>query len=152
MLKSNNIKKGFTIIEVIIVLVIAAIIMLAVFLVVPQLQRNSRNARQQDNARRTLTAVQQFVTNNQGSFPTGGQNILDITGTMKNPSTNSDLVAADIAVGTVGTAPSLTTAGKIFIYNAGKCSGSTNTATATNAYAVIIATEPSGSGFCVDIQ
>ncbi|MCX6806147.1 MAG: prepilin-type N-terminal cleavage/methylation domain-containing protein [Patescibacteria group bacterium] len=32
-------KKGFTIIEVIIVLVIGAVIMLAVFLVVPQLQR-----------------------------------------------------------------------------------------------------------------
>jgi prepilin-type N-terminal cleavage/methylation domain-containing protein len=36
-------EQGFTIIEVMIVLVIAAVIMLIVFLAVPALQRNSRN-------------------------------------------------------------------------------------------------------------
>lgn len=39
-----KLQTGFTIIEVIIVLVIAAIIMLAVFVVVPQLNRTQRNS------------------------------------------------------------------------------------------------------------
>jgi prepilin-type N-terminal cleavage/methylation domain-containing protein len=59
--------KGFTIIEVIIVLVIGAVIMLAVFLVVPQLQRTQRNSRRQNDARRLLTAAINYTTANPGS-------------------------------------------------------------------------------------
>lgn len=87
MLKSNNIKKGFTIIEVIIVLVIAAIIMLAVFLVVPQLQRSAANNGFQSNARSALAAAQQWYSNNPGaaSGPTN-QNIKDIAGQFRDAS------------------------------------------------------------------
>ena len=60
-------KPGFTIIEVIIVLVIGAVIMLAVFLVVPQLQRTQRNSRRQNDARRLLTAAINYTTANPGS-------------------------------------------------------------------------------------
>jgi len=56
--------KGFTIIEVIIVLVVGAVIMLAVFLVVPQLQRTQRNSRRQNDARRLLTAAINYTTTN----------------------------------------------------------------------------------------
>lgn len=63
-------KEGFTIIEVIIVLVIAAIIMLAVFLVVPQLQRTQRNSRRQNDARRASAAGEQFAANSSGFYPT----------------------------------------------------------------------------------
>jgi len=61
--------KGFTIIEVIIVLVIGAVIMLAVFLVVPQLQITQRNSRRQNDARRLLTAAINYTTANPGSAP-----------------------------------------------------------------------------------
>ena len=57
-------KPAFTIIEVIIVLVIGAVIMLAVFLVVPQLQRAQRNSRRQNDARRLLTAAINYTTAN----------------------------------------------------------------------------------------
>ena len=56
----KNNEKGFTIIEVIIVLVIGAIIMLAVFLVVPQLQRQSRESQQRQIAQRVLVAGRQI--------------------------------------------------------------------------------------------
>lgn len=61
-------KKGFTIIEVVIVLVIGAIIMLMVFLVVPALQRSQRDARRQSDARRFLAAAEQYATNNNGTY------------------------------------------------------------------------------------
>ena len=85
-------KDGFTIIEVIIVLVIAAIIMLAVFLVVPQLQRTQRNSKAQTIARQVLAAGEQYASNKGGVYPTcaaaGTMNcasITDITNTLTSP-------------------------------------------------------------------
>ncbi len=57
--------KGFTIIEVIIVLVIGAVIMLAVFVVVPQLQRSSRDGQQRQIAQRVLAAARQLYDGNE---------------------------------------------------------------------------------------
>jgi len=92
-------KDGFTIIEVIIVLVIAAIIMLAVFLVVPQLQRTQRNSRRQSDARRALTAAEQIAANNGGSYSTvDGTTIQAITGTLTDPNNTN----YSIAVNTTG--------------------------------------------------
>src|SRR5581483_11604752 len=55
---------GFTIIEVMIVLAIAAVIMLIVFLAVPSLQRNNRNTQYKSEAGRILAAANEFVTSN----------------------------------------------------------------------------------------
>jgi prepilin-type N-terminal cleavage/methylation domain-containing protein len=52
--------KGFTIIEVIIVLVIGAIIMIAVFLVVPQLQQSARNNQRRSDASQLLLAMRKL--------------------------------------------------------------------------------------------
>lgn len=86
--------EGFTIIEVIIVLVIGTIIMGAVFLVVPQLQRTQRNSRRQADARRVLAAAEQSAANNGGTYPAadtagvGKGLITNITGTIVAPSGN----------------------------------------------------------------
>ena len=53
--------KGFTIIEVIIVLVVGAVIMLAVFLVVPQLQQSTRNSQRQKDARSILVFARDYL-------------------------------------------------------------------------------------------
>lgn len=61
--------EGFTIIEVLIVLAIAALILVIVFLAVPTLQRNSRNTQRKNDAANALSALSNFVSNNNGSFP-----------------------------------------------------------------------------------
>ncbi len=83
--------KGFTIIEVIIVLVIGAVIMLAVFLVIPQLQRQNRESQMRQAATRVLLAAREC--NNTNCTPlnvnaniTG--KIKNYTGIIKNPKTN----------------------------------------------------------------
>lgn len=68
--KTKNNSKGFTIIEVMIVLAIAGLIMLIVFLAVPALQRNSRNTQAKNEASNLLAAVGEYVSNNNGSMPT----------------------------------------------------------------------------------
>ncbi len=65
MLKKSN-QKGFTIIEVLIVLAIAALIMLVVFLAVPALRRNQANSARQTDASRVSSAVTECLSNRNG--------------------------------------------------------------------------------------
>lgn len=73
----SNIRKrraeGFTIIEVLIVLAIAGLILLVVFLAVPALQRNARNTQRREDAGNILSAVSEYVSNNNGAIPTATQ-------------------------------------------------------------------------------
>jgi prepilin-type N-terminal cleavage/methylation domain-containing protein len=66
MLKKIN-NKGFTIIEVLIVLAIAGVIMLVVFLAVPSLQRNSRNTQRTNDVALVSAAVNECLTNRNGT-------------------------------------------------------------------------------------
>jgi prepilin-type N-terminal cleavage/methylation domain-containing protein len=72
--------KGFTIIEVLIVLAIAGLIMLVVFLAVPALQRNSRNTQRRNDISSYLGAVNEFVANNNGGIPTTAAHVATING------------------------------------------------------------------------
>ncbi len=63
---NNKDQKGFTIIEVLIVLAIAALILLVVFLAVPGLQRSQRNSGRKSDIGRIITGVNNFVSNNAG--------------------------------------------------------------------------------------
>lgn len=62
-------EKGFTIIEVLIVLAIAGLIVLIVFLAVPALQRNSRNTQRKNDVSAIGGALTEYVNNNNGSIP-----------------------------------------------------------------------------------
>ncbi len=66
-MKTN--KKGFTIIEVVLVLAIAGLIFLMVFIALPALQRSQRNTQREDDIARFLTAVNDYQTNNSGKTP-----------------------------------------------------------------------------------
>lgn len=60
-------QKGFTIIEVLIVLAIAGLIMLIVFLAIPSLQRSQRNSARDTEASRISAAVTECLSNKNGS-------------------------------------------------------------------------------------
>lgn len=65
---SNN-KRGFTIIEVVLVLAIAGLIFLMVFIALPALQRSQRDTQRNNDISRFMTAVTQFQSNNRGKVP-----------------------------------------------------------------------------------
>lgn len=65
----NRKEKGFTIIEVLIVLAIAGLILLVVFLAVPALQRNARNTQRNEDIASILGGISEFVNNNNGNIP-----------------------------------------------------------------------------------
>ena len=62
-------KKGFTIIEVVLVLAIAGLIFLMVFVALPALQRSQRNAQRKRDVDRVYTAIIEYQKNNHNSPP-----------------------------------------------------------------------------------
>ncbi len=64
MAQNTNNKKGFTIIEVVLVLAIAGLIFLMVFVALPALQRSQRDTQRRQDLSRVVTALVQYQTNN----------------------------------------------------------------------------------------
>ena len=63
-------KKGFTIIEVVLVLAIAGLIFMMVFIALPALQKSQKDTQRKNDLSRAQTAVVQYASNNRGSLPT----------------------------------------------------------------------------------
>lgn len=62
-------QKGFTIIEVVLVLAIAGLIFLMVFIALPALQRSQRDTQRKNDLSRAITAVNNYQSNNRGVLP-----------------------------------------------------------------------------------
>ena len=62
-------KKGFTIIEVVLVLAIAGLIFLMVFIGLPALQRSQRDTQRRDDMARFMSQLSQYQANNGGEVP-----------------------------------------------------------------------------------
>lgn len=73
-------EKGFTIIEVVLVLAIAGLIFLIVFLAVPALQRGQRDQARKSDVGRIIAGVQDWKSNHRGLLPTAAE----MNGTFKN--------------------------------------------------------------------
>lgn len=66
----NRKEKGFTIIEVVLVLAIAGLIFLMVFIALPALQRSQRDTQRKNDLSRLNTALSSYQSNNKGLLPT----------------------------------------------------------------------------------
>lgn len=62
-------QNGFTIIEVVLVLAIAALIFLMVFIALPALQRSQRDTQRKADVARVQTAIQNYQSNNRNALP-----------------------------------------------------------------------------------
>lgn len=112
-------EKGFTIIEVLIVLAIAGLIILIVFLAVPALQRNSRNTQRKSDASSVLGATQEVVNNNKGAFPTGTTTPAAIGTVARTQLTTIDYKG--VASGTANDLPANINAETVLVRNNLKC-------------------------------
>lgn len=65
----ENRKRGFTIIEVVLVLAIAGLIFLMVFIALPTLQRTQRDTQRKDDLSRIQTQISSYSNNNRGKIP-----------------------------------------------------------------------------------
>lgn len=124
----QNLRKkteGFTIIEVLIVLAIAGLIMLIVFLAIPQLRRNQQNTTMRNEASRLLSAVTEYESN------ANGQQVNDDT-RLQTVYTGQGTLQQLTSV-TYGAGTTATGAGRLVI---GTCNGNTATAATGRTYAL----------------
>jgi prepilin-type N-terminal cleavage/methylation domain-containing protein len=101
--------KGFTLIEIVLVLAIAGLLLLIVFLAVSGAQRSRRDSQRKNDAARLLAQGEQYASNNNGSYPnsaataatfvTGYLNV----GTWNDPTTGATY-AVTYGVGTTNAA------------------------------------------------
>jgi len=174
----NKTYKGFTIIEVMIVLAIAGLIMVIVFFAIPQLQRNQRDNARQSMTTRLKAEIETYSSNNQGLYPFGGvgpavtdcilanatlQSCYDwynryVSGgkvKITDPSTGNDALLFYTNTATRQT-PAPWQGGNVYIHVGYKCQGDTIVAaggsTGPNAkqYAVVTTLDRSNTYFCVD--
>ena len=87
-------KKGFTIIEVVLVLGIAALIFLMVFIAVPVLNRNQRDTARKNDLSLVATAVTNYSNANRGAWP-GTEKLRSFLGTDLSKYTNKEQVSVD---------------------------------------------------------
>jgi prepilin-type N-terminal cleavage/methylation domain-containing protein len=155
--------KGFTIVEVMIVLAIAGLILLIVFEAIPALTRGSRNNQRKQDATAILQTISQYQLNNSGNFPSScGAGFASTCKTASNTSvlyyakltyydatTNNVTIHAQTETSAAPLAAASST-NSVDIYNYEKCvDGVQDTATNTGAdYNSIIAMfgVESGSG------
>ena len=162
----NKTYKGFTIIEVMIVLAIAGLIMVIVFFAIPQLQINQRDNARQNAINRTKAELETYASNNQGVYPfrTAGQTLADFQARylnnvqIKNPKSGGDYVPA-FAGGAGPPNNPEDTLNEIFLYPGMTCqgenaTGGTYTAPSptqnTKQYAVRVELDRNNTFYCVD--
>lgn len=146
-------QKGFTIIEVVLVLAIAGLIFLLVFLAVPALQRSQRDTQRRDDLSRFAAQVSNYQANNKGAIPTtanagafvtsylrvGGDQFADPSGTDYS-----------ITAGTTSNMSSNVAANEIIYYTNATCSGENAVAGGgARKFAARVDLEGGGS-FCVN--
>jgi prepilin-type N-terminal cleavage/methylation domain-containing protein len=148
-------QRGFTIIEVMIVLAIAGLILAIVLIAIPQLQRNQRNQARRDVANRIAGEISTYAGNNGGAYPTEDANATTgftggfatrylSGGNFNDPETGSTVVLVN------GSSPAAPAKGTVY-YNVGAlCNGELNNGTGNaRQFAITIGLE-GGAGFCAD--
>ena len=155
-----NIKKtkGFTIIEVVLVLAIAGLIFLMVFIALPALQRNQRDSARKQEVSTVLAQVTSYQSNNRGTSPAISiatktafakylEGTVDATGVI---TLNSGTIVTFGATPTVSVS-SAATNDNMYVYIGAKCDtavpGNVIKGTARQA-AAVMTLENSGSNYC----
>lgn len=87
-------KKGFTLVELVIVLAIGALIIAAVLVAVGGAQKSRRDSQRRNDTASLISALESYASNNNGSYPptlAGGANttVLDKYFTATDPSTGN---------------------------------------------------------------
>jgi type IV pilus assembly protein PilA len=161
-MNTKLVTKGFTIIEVVLVLAIAGLIFLMVFIALPALQSGQRDTARKSDVSNVASAVTSYTNNNRGKFPdTAALNTqlgasgtgTDTTYTSLSTNTTAVSVGTPPASGTPTTVPDAT----IIVYKGKKCGdvgpeGSVTVQDGTTRQFVVVTRLEGGNktGYCLD--
>lgn len=143
--KTNE--KGFTIIEVVLVLAIAALIFLMVFIALPALQRSQRDTSRKNDVGVVSSAVVSFSSNNKGAAPATAADITSYV--QNNLGDNRTLTLTSGAQTNTGTGA---TNDVIAVVKSAKCGTNGATVAGVNSQFAVVVKLESGSNvyYCQD--
>lgn len=150
-----NHKKGFTLIEIVLVLAIASLIMLLVFLVLPSVRRSQRDQGRKTDAGKITAQLEQYAGNNDGSYPKAADADIFITNylatlELNEPSGKGYFVVVEDGTGSTPTASCTLTSGtKLQKDTVTPSSTNPNAPRATNS--VVITTTEDPRGYTVEV-
>lgn len=146
-------KKGFTIIEVVLVLAIAGLIFLMVFVALPALQRGQRDSQRRSDISRFMSQINSYQTNNGGRVPSADKDAMGKF--LNNYMKRSSGEFVDPQSGnnyTVGFSGNPSTSHIIYATQT-KCNGEEFTSAGLKKRAVAVRIKLEGSGiYCQDNQ
>lgn len=156
-------EKGFTIIEVVLVLAIAALILLMAILAFPALLRNQKDTQRKSDLNRAITSVTNYQTNNRNALPgttaaqwlafensyllINGDNFMDPSGvnTSQTPTTPGYVFTLS-AVGAVVPAWDQATTQNVIYFTTGAICGNGGTTVAAGSTKVALRMALEGGG------
>ena len=147
-------QKGFTIIEVMIVLAIAGLIMVVVLIAIPQLQRSQRDSNRQNVVNRINSELGAYSSNNNGTYPFVTLALADFNSRYvanlerRNPQTGNNY--AVVAATAIADQP---TADQIMIFPGTSCTGELPTgtiSTTSRQYSLVVLLERANVFYCID--
>lgn len=143
-------KQGFTIIEVVLVLAIAALIFLMVFIALPALQRNQRDTARKTVLGKVASSVTSYQSNNRGKNPADVDKLsgyLDDTkaGAGVEVDNEYEVLFDPAAPASPGTGAAATD--KVQIFGASKCNDTNQAIGGTNRQAAVIIKMENGDAF-----
>ncbi|MFZ1250362.1 MAG: type II secretion system protein [Candidatus Microsaccharimonas sp.] len=149
--------KGFTIIEVVLVLAIAGLIFLMVFIALPALQAGQRDTSRKQDVSNVAAAVTRYGANNRGAFPTTAQLQAELGQTGTSPNATFANLSTNTQTVTVGTSVGTQTDATIIVVKGLKCEsvaadGAVTTAAGTTRQFVVTTKLEGGGGpgYCLD--
>ena len=140
-------QKGFTIIEVVLVLAIAALIFLMIFIALPALQRNQRDTARKSDAGVVISAVTNFTSNEKRSLASGD------TATLRGYIDKLDQYDKDTQVSITTNRGIAASTDNLYVIPSSKCNGSSVVAGSSRSAAVVVGLENNGSSvikYCQD--
>lgn len=160
-------QKGFTIIEVVLVLAIAALIFLMVFIALPALQRNQRDTARKESLSKVASGVTTFQSNNRGTQPTNGRALngyidgVNASATFRSETNNTAATTNDsfidnnyaVRVSNFAAGTGVADTNFIQVFRGAKCNAAGNAAVAgsTRNAAVIMRMENGLAYVCQDV-
>ncbi len=135
-------QNGFTLIEIVIVLAIAALIMVIVFLAVAGAQRSQRDNTNKAAAGQALAQAENFLANSGGQFPSTAMPSSYLSG-IKTTTGNPTSVAP-------GGSATATASGQVVVITKSTCSGTAAAAGSATQSAVVWFSEGANSQQCIN--
>lgn len=157
--KTARSPRGFTIIEVVLVLAIAGLIFLMVFIALPALQRSQRDTQRKQDLARISTQLTNYASSSRGQIPDQNSIGSFVRGYLGG---SSDSTAGDNYQDPSGSDYTIqykttpTSVGQVGYYDKSSCDASAqdgsgvSPSTATRDYALTIRLENQSAPYCVD--